>query len=165
MAELIYGWVGANNILDFLKCEFTSENDQKKLNSLLNFKIQTKLNDKDIKPSKGINKWDVDLYNQYKTQKTYNYVTLLYKVQYSAYDKINRLQKFVDIINYKYAVNLKINFYYNGSKYTYILYFNNSPNSKQRFESISNEKIKEFNSCWQRIEHVFKYNPSINVLN
>lgn len=156
MPTAIYGWVDSKNIYEVIKNEY-SEEDQKKLYNLLHYKVQNKLNDnKDIKPYQGINKWTPDVYRKEQEDNKSTFVTVLYKTQYSAYDKINRIQKYLDQLNYKYAVNLKINFYYNTVKgYKFILYFGDFITNTSTLISFDNNKLNEYINIWNRIKDKF----------
>lgn len=150
MSQTIFGWVGAKDIYEFLKQEFKEENDQKKINNILTFKIQTKLTDeKLIKPNVGVNKWTVDTYRDEIKNKKPTFISLLYRTKYSAYNKIYSLQKYIDLINCKYGSNLKINFHYNEARriYTFILYFS------EPGKDISYDQISGYIKTWNRIKN------------
>ena len=158
MPTAIYGWVDNKNIYELIKNEY-SEEDQKKLYNLLHYKVQNKLNDnKDIKPIQGINKWTPDVFKKEQETNKPSFISILYKTQYSAYDKINRLQQFIDRLNYKYAINLKINFYYNGVKgYKFILYFGEYLTNTTNLISFDNNKLTEYIGTWNRIKDKFQH--------
>jgi len=160
MPTAIYGWVDNKNIYELIKNEY-SEEDQKKLYNLLHYKVQNKLNDnKDIKPNQGINKWTPDVFKKEQETNNFSFVSVLYKTQYSAYDKINRLQNLIDRLNYKYAINLKINFYYNNIKgYKFILYFGDYSTNTSNLISFDNNKLNEYIGTWTRIKDKFLNNP------
>lgn len=156
MPTTFYGWIDNKKIYEVIKNEYNEE-DQKKIYNLLHFKVQNKLSDeKEIKPPQGINKWTPDVYKKEQETKTHTFVSVLYKTQYSAHDKINRLQKYIDQINYKYAINLKINFYYNTLKgYKFILYFGDYSTSTSTNISFDNTKLNEYICIWNRIKDKF----------
>lgn len=160
MPTAIYGWVENKNIYELIKNEY-SEEEQKKLYNLLHYKVQNKLNDnKDIKPNQGINKWTPDVYkNEQETNKS-TFISVLYKTQYSAYDKINRLQACVDRLNYKYAINLKINFFYNSVKgYKFVLYFGDYLTNNSTQISFDPQKLTDYTNTWNRIKDKFSNDP------
>jgi hypothetical protein len=164
MPEIIFGWSGKESIYNVLKQEFP-EKDQQKMYHIIYFKIETTYKGKDgpknIKPKTGINPWTVENYQENVHNKTKNIVTFLYGINYSAYQKIYTLQKYIDVINCKYAVNLKINFHYDPSKpknnYTFILYFE-KPSTNQ----IDIQTIDTYMKQWQRIKQLFIIEPKIH---
>ncbi|HJZ23271.1 MAG TPA: hypothetical protein VJ201_02350 [Candidatus Babeliales bacterium] len=165
MPSLIYGWFDNKNIYELIKDEF-SEEEQKTLYNLLHFKIENKLsNEKPIKPYTGVNKWTPDVYKkELETQNT-TFVTTLYRTKYSAYDKINKLQKYIDKINYKYAVNLKINFYYKEMRgYKFILYFGDYIYDRNTIVSFDANKLTEYIGTWNRVKDKFKIEPMIHSI-
>lgn len=160
MPTAIYGWVDNKNIYELIKNEY-SEEDQKKLYNLLHYTVQKKLNDnKDIRPNQGINKWTPDVYKKEQEENKPTFISVLYKTQYSAYDKINRLQTLIDRLNYKYAINLKINFHYNSVKgYKFILYFGDFMTSTSTQISFDNQKLNDYTGTWNRIKDKFPNDP------
>lgn len=166
MPQIIFGWTGPKDIYDVLKSDFTEE-EQKKIYNILNFGVNKKLEDgKPIRPNKGINKWTPDVYKAEKAENKQTFISLLYKTKFSAYNKINCLQKYVDIINCKYAVNLKINFSYSLSGYyTFILYLGDCSTEIKHQSSIEFDKINEYTNTWNRVKDVLKVTPKIYSFN
>jgi hypothetical protein len=162
MPSLFYGWFDNKNIYELIKGEF-SEEEQKKLYNLLHFKIENKLsNEKPIKPFTGINKWTPNIYAKELETKETTFVSILYKTKYSAYDKIYKLQKYIDKINYKYAMNLKINFYYKDlGGYKFLLYFG-EPVYKNNIVSFDANKLTEYINTWNRVKDKFKMEPTVH---
>ena len=166
MAQIIYGWVGEKDIYEVLKNNF-SEEDQKKIYNILHFSIQKALPDKKpIKPMKGINNWTPEVYKKEKMENKQTFITTLYKISFSAYHKINSLQKYVDIINCKHGINLNVNFYYNEFKgYVFILYFgNHQPFNKSFLTTLDFEKVNEYTRTWNRVKDILILDPKICCL-
>lgn len=164
MVQIIFGWRGTE-ILDLLKqLEYFSENDLKKISNILTFKIETK----NIKPPIGINKWTPDIYEtEVKDQKS-TFITRLYQTKYSAYDKINRMQKYISMINCKYGTNLTLNFNYNPKGYTFILHFGDCSSNDKSLTGSSNmevDKISEYINIWDRVKSTFSISPKIYTFN
>ena len=166
MPQIIFGWTGPKDIYDVLKSDFTEE-EQKKIYNVLNFSVNKKLEDGNpIKPLKGINKWTQDMYRKDKAENKQTFISLLYKTKFSAYNKLNNLQKYVDIINCKYAVNLNINFYYSSSGYyTFILYLGECSKEVKYQSSIEFDKINEYTNTWNRVKDILKVTPKIYSFN
>jgi len=165
MPSIIYGWFDSKVIYELIKDEFVEE-EQKKLYNLLHFNIQNKLNnEKPIKPYTGINKWTPDVYQKEVETKTTTFITTLYRTKYSAYDKINKLQTYIDKLNYKYAINLKINFYFKELKgYKFILYFGDYVYHPKEVVSLEANKLTEYIGTWNRIKDKFKIEPMIQCI-
>ena len=161
MSYTLFGWVGGDNIYKCIKNEF-NEADQKKINHILTYKVKDKLdtdNAKPIKPNKGLNKWTIDVYKEEIKNKKPTFISLLYRTNYSAYNKLYSMQKYIDLINCKYAVNLKINFHYNEIKkqYTFILHFGEIfMNGQIPFDSLMN-----YLKMWGRIKDKFTGSPTV----
>ena len=136
--------------------------DQKRISNTLNFKIQTKLdNDRPINPHNGINKWTVSVFKNEIKEKKPSFISVLYRTKYSAYNKLYTLQKYIDIINCKYAANLKINFHYNSlkKKYTFILYFGDTD------KNLSYDQIQGYIKTWERMKNNgFSVDPSLQAI-
>lgn len=166
MAQIIYGWVGEKDIYEVLKNNF-SEEDQKKIHNILHYSIQKTLPDKKpIKPNKGINNWTPEVYKKEKLENNHTFISTLYKLSFSAYHKLNSLQKYIDIINCKYAINLNINFYYNQyQNYIFILYFgNHSQHVNKYLSTIDFDKVNEYTKTWNRVKDVLQLDPKICCL-
>ena len=144
MPQLIYGWVGEKDIIELLKNVF-SEEEQKKIYNILHYKIEKLFPDKrEIKPISGINKWTPNIYKKEQIDNTPTIVSTLYKISFSAYNKINSLQKYIDIINCQYGINLNINFHFNPLKgYVFILYFGNCSQNNNYSPTLDFEQIME----------------------
>ena len=76
MSQTFFGWISPN-IYECIKHEF-NEDDQKRINNTLNYKIQTKLdNDNLIIPIYGINKRTVSVYKEEMKDKKPSFMSVL----------------------------------------------------------------------------------------
>lgn len=168
MAGVIFGWIGSQDIYNFLKNEF-NEQDMKKIYNILFFKIETK----DIKYNNtGMNQDTIDKYYELKKKdknddnnkdikdiKDKNDKLIKnYQSKYSAYNKILSMYKYLNIINLKYGVNLKINFHHYLSKDTFVLYFG------EFLENINVSKMMEYLNTWDRLKKKFDIEPKIHYI-
>jgi hypothetical protein len=167
MGEIFFGWLGSQKIYDFMSYEFNEE-IKKKIYNLLFFKIETKMGQKVINPPKGINQWLPEKYEDEIATKKPTFISTLYKTTYSAYDKIYKMSKYVNLINCKYAVNLKINFHFSQKGYdgyTFILYFDSHVKVINYVASMDLEKMSHYLTIWNRLKEKFKIEPKIHSLN
>lgn len=158
--QTIFGWAGSDDIFEVLRQEF-SENDCKILYNTLFFKIETQNKnstkpDKSIRPNRGINNWIVDKYIEERKTKEKTIISYLYGINYSAYDKIYRLRKFIDLINCKYCTGIKLNFCYSHKGYTFLMYFDEPSKN-----NIDMQKLNGYISQWGRMKDKFKLEPKV----
>ena len=164
MPQIIFGWVGEKDIIEVLNNLFTDE-DQQKIYNLLHFAINHKFQDgTPITITLGINNATPDVYINEKKLGENNSITKLYDVKFSAYNKIYCLQKYINLINCKYGINLNINFHYYPMKYTFILYFGKHSIGDPNKSSLDFEQINENIKSWNRIKDIFKLEPKIYAL-
>jgi hypothetical protein len=164
MVQIIFGFIN-KDIYEVLKDNFPEE-DQKKIYNILCYTIQKTLPDKkQIKPLKGINQWTPDAYKKAKLQdqieNKQSFISVLYKTNFSAYQKINSLQKYVDIINCKHGINLNINFHYDGFKYTFLLYFGQHSTYNKNVTTLDFDKVNEYVKTYNRVKDILKIEPKI----
>ncbi|QKF93608.1 hypothetical protein QKU48_gp0150 [Fadolivirus algeromassiliense] len=158
--QTIFGWAGSNDIFEVVKMEFPEE-ECKKIYSNLFFKVETqnknsKKIDKTIRPFKGINNLMPDKFLEEKNQKDKSITSYLYSIKYSAYDKIFRMKKYIDLINCKYCTGLKFNFCYTNKGYTFLMYFDEPSKN-----NLDMQKLNGYLSQWNRMKDIFKLDPKI----
>ncbi|AYV81981.1 MAG: hypothetical protein Homavirus1_11 [Homavirus sp.] len=147
---ILYGWSGNNELYELLKDEF-NELQKKNLEQLLNFKIETK----DIKTSIGFNTVLAKTYKALcEKRETHDKITQNdkviinnFEIKYSPFYKLIHLESLIDIINYKYGVNLKISFVksFTGA-YKFVLFFDNF-----YANSLSTIHLQNYIKMWTKL--------------
>lgn len=156
--QSIFGWAGGGEIFEVLRQEFDEEKC-KMIYNILFYRVETKVGGKTIKPFVPINNLLPWQYAEEKGKKEKTVVSYLYGVKYSAYDKINRLQQYIDVLNCKYCTGLKINFAHSSKGYTFLMYFDEPCKGSMKLC-----KVMEYAVQWDRMKAKFTNEPQIHVI-
>lgn len=135
---ILFGWFDNESIYNLLS-KFLDEKDCKQVNQLLNFKTEFK----DVLFLYNFNQYPYEDHLIVNEKGTYD-------IKYGPYYKIRYLQKYVDKINWKKMVNLKINFHRSCNSVKYLLYFGDHM-GKYNFGMLNLEKIHNWEGQFKRL--------------
>lgn len=158
--QIFFGWGGAHDIFEVLRQEF-SEDECKKIYNTLFYNVESKgktADDKPINiiPQREINTWTPEFYDLERKNPVKTSASIYYNIKYSAYSKIYRLRKYVDLINCKYYTSLKLNFHYGNYGYTFLMYFEMPHNL-----TMDISKYNDYLVQWGRMKDKFKLEPKL----
>ena len=157
MSIIVYGWIG-NSLINNIIGTDLNDKEKKFLTNTLSFLP------KSTPLSPGFNTELPSHYNEFKKLGINNDFVKKYEAKFSIYNKLLFLQKYLDRLNFKYAINLKISFNWSiiGS-YEYILFIDNYKITN----NISNTYLNQLNTYWQRICKMLnvKEEPALLIYN